>query len=132
MNLFGSIQRTKCLVGSALFEREVEDTCIAAFEFESKLQAVLTVTHASFESQDTLDVFGSEGSLHIAWLNRGELRIKTAAGERTEHHPPHANIHLPLIEDFTRAVIENRDPVVGGAIGREVARIEEIIYSTGV
>ena len=132
MNLFGSIKRTASLVGSALFAREVEDTCIASFEFESALQAVLTVSHASFESQDTLDIFGSEGSLHIAALNRGELRIKTAAGERTEQHPPHANIHLPLIDDFTRAVIENREPKVGGAIGREVARIEEAIYAGGI
>lgn len=132
MNLFGSINRITSLVGSALFEREVEDTCVAGFEFESKLQAVLTVSHASFESRDTLDIFGSEGSLHIASLNRGELRIKTAAGERTEQHPPHANIHLPLIEDFTRAVIENREPQVDGVIGREVARIEEAIYAGGI
>ncbi len=132
MNLFGSIKRITSLVGSALFEREVEDTCVASFEFESKLQAVLTVTHASFESQDTLDIFGSEGSLHLPLLNQGELRIKTAAGDRTEHLPPHANIHLPLIEDFTCAVIENREPKVGGAIGREVARIEDAIYAGGI
>lgn len=132
LNLFGPIKRTASLVGSALFEREVEDTCVASFEFESKLQAVLTVSHASFESQDRLDIFGSEGSLHLPVLNHGELRLKTAAGERTEHHPPHANIHLPLIEDFTRAVIENRAPRVGGIIGREVAGIEEAIYAGGI
>lgn len=131
MNLFGSISRTASMVGSTLFEREVEDTCIASLEFESRLQAVLTVSHASFESQDTLDIYGSEGSLHVPALNRGELRIKTAAGERTELYPPYANIHQPLIEDFTRAVIENREPKVGGLIGREVARIEEIIYAAG-
>lgn len=129
MNLFGEIKQTKSLTGRALFDREVEDTSVAAFEFNSGLQAVLTVTHASLESQDTLDIFGSEGSLHIPSLNRGELRVKTSAGERTEQHPPHANIHLPLIEDFALAVLENRESVVGGAIGRKVARIEEEIYA---
>ncbi|HMV49199.1 MAG TPA: Gfo/Idh/MocA family oxidoreductase [Blastocatellia bacterium] len=132
MNLLGAIKRTTSLVGSALFQREVEDSCIAAFEFESAAQAVLTVTHAAIESQDTLSVFGSEGSLHVAALNRGELRIKSAAGERTELHPPHTNLHLPLIEDFTCAVLENREPAVGGVIGREVAHIEEAIYADGV
>lgn len=131
-NLFGAIKRATSLVGSALFEREVEDTCIASFEFASRLQAVLTVSHASFESQDTLDVFGSEGSLRVPALNRGELRVKTAAGEWTELHPPHSNIHLPLIEDFARAVIENREPKVGGMIGREIAQIEETIYAGGI
>lgn len=128
-NLFGQIHRTKNLAGRALFDREVEDTSVASFEFASGLQAVLTVTHAALESQDTLSIFGSEGSLHIPVLNRGELRVKTSAGERIEQHPPHANIHLPLIEDFALAVIENREPKVGGAIGREVARIEEEIYA---
>ncbi len=128
-NLFGDIRRMKSLTGRALFDREVEDTSIASFEFASGLQAVLTVTHASLESQDTLDIFGSEGSLHIPVLNRGELRVKTIAGELLEQYPPHANIHLPLIEEFALAVIENREPKVGGAIGREVARIEEEIYA---
>ncbi len=131
MNLLGAIVRTKSLMGRTLFDREVEDTCIAGFEFESAAQAVLTVTHAAIESQDTLEIFGSEGSIHIPVLNRGELRVKTANGERTENHPPHANIHLPLIEDFALAVFENRDPMVDGAIGREVACIEEAIYSDG-
>ena len=129
LNLFGPIQRTISLTGRTLFEREVEDTCIASFEFECRMQAVLTVTHAAFESRDTLDIYGSEGSLHIPVLNRGELYIKTAAGERTEFHPPHINLHLPLIEEFARAVLDAREPKVGGAIGREVARIEDAIYS---
>ncbi len=129
-NLFGDIRRTKSLIGRALFDREVEDTSIASFEFGTGLQAMLTVTHASFESQDTLDVFGSEGSLHIPVLNRGELRVKTSAGERIEQHSPHANIHLPLIEDFALAVLDNREPIVGGEIGREVARIEEEVYDS--
>jgi len=129
MNLFGKIGRTKSLIGRTLFEREVEDTCVASFEFESGLQAVLTVTHAAIESQDTLDIFGSEGSIHIPVLNRGDLIVKSASGERLEQHLPHANIHLPLIKDFADALIENREPKVGGKIGREVARIEEAIYS---
>ncbi|MDX2044901.1 MAG: Gfo/Idh/MocA family oxidoreductase [Acidobacteriota bacterium] len=128
MNLFGDIRRTKSLMGRALFDREVEDTSVNAFEFASGLQAALTVTHAALESQDTLNIFGSEGSLHIPVLNRGELRVKTATGERIEQHSPHANIHFPLIEDFALAVLENREPKVGGAIGREVARIEEDVY----
>ncbi|MEO6726165.1 MAG: Gfo/Idh/MocA family oxidoreductase [Blastocatellia bacterium] len=134
LNLFGTIRRTKSIVGRTLFEREVEDTCVASFELVSKesdvpMQAVLTVSHATFESKDTVDIFGSEGSVHIPVLNHGELRIKTAAGERTEQHLPHTNIHLPLIEDFAQAMINKREPKVGSAIGREVARIGEAIYA---
>jgi predicted dehydrogenase len=127
-NLFGPIKRTTCVIGRALFDREVEDTCVATFEFGSGTQASLAVTHAAFESQDTLDIFCSDGSIHISALNRGELRLVTAEGERIESHPPHANPHWPLIEDFTRAVLEERDPEVGGDVGLSVAYVEEEIY----
>jgi predicted dehydrogenase len=128
MNIFGKIIRTRGDIGQVLFEREVEDTAIACFEFEDKTRGTLTVTHAALESQDTLDIFGSLGSIHVPVLNRGEMRIKTRDTERVESHPPHANIHQPLIEDFTRAVLDDREPGVGGGVGREVARIEEEVY----
>lgn len=128
MNLFGPINRVQAFNDALLFAREVEDTSAAFFKFEQGLRATLTVTHAAFESQDTLDIFGSQGSLHVPVLNRGELVVKTAQGERKESHPPHMNIHAPSIEDFTQAISENREPLVTGEIGREVARIVEEIY----
>jgi len=131
LNLFGPIERTTAVIGRALFDREVEDTCIANFEFGSGTQASLAVTHAAFESRDTLDIYCGAGSIHTASLNRGEIRIVTAAGERIESHPPHANLHQPLIEDFTRAVLDGREPEVGGDVGRAVAMIEEEIYARG-
>lgn len=128
LNLFGPIERIACVIGRAMFDREVEDTCVAAFEFESGAQASLAVTHAAFESRDTLDIFCSAGSIHIPALNRGELRLVTGAGERMESHPPHANLHQPLIENFTRAVLEDSQPEAGGEMGLSVAYIEEEIY----
>src|SRR5262245_39194549 len=131
INLFGPVKRTTSVVGSALFDREVEDSCVAGFEFESGTQASLAVTHAALESRDTLDIFCSEGSIHTPSLNRGEIRIVTGVGEKIESHPPHANLHQPLIEDFTRAALDGREPEVGGDVGRAVARIEERIYAGG-
>jgi predicted dehydrogenase len=131
LDLLGPIVNVKPDVSSILFDREVEDTAIAVFQFASCVRAVLSVTHAAMESQDTLDLFCSEGSIHVPVLNRGELQIRTAQSERLESHPPHANIHQPLIEDFTLALVAGANPVVDGTIGREVARIEEMIYAGG-
>ncbi len=111
-----------------LFGREVEDVATALYQFERGVTATLTVSHAALESQDTLDVFGSRGSIHIPVLNQGTIRVLTETGERTESHPPATNIHQPLIEDFAKAVLEDRQPVVIGAIGRTVAEVEEMIY----
>lgn len=128
LHLFGRVKSCRSLVSNILFDREVEDTATALFEFENGPQAVLSVTHAAYEPQDTLNIFGSDGSIHVAVLNEGAVRIRTEAGERSETHAPHPNFHQPLIEDFARALSEGRDPRVDGSVGLEVARIEEVIY----
>jgi len=128
LNIFGPITRTIGSTASVVFNREVEDTAVALFEFETGMRGVLTVAHAAAESQDTMDIFGSDGSIHIATLNKGMMIIRTAAGERTETHSPHSNFHQPLIDDFTQAVLTNREPQAGGTIGLDVAKIEAEIY----
>ena len=131
MNLFGTVRRVRSLVNNAVFDRGVEDTASALFEFEIGAQGILSVTHAAAEPQDTLNIFGSKGSVHVNSLNDGALTIRTGEHECHESHPPHANLHLPLIEDFVQAVNSDREPLVNGAIGREVARIEAEIYRDG-
>lgn len=128
-NLFGDVKAVKGLTSNVLFDREVEDTAVALICFESGVQGVISVTHAAREPQDTLEIFGSEGSVRIDVLNEGHLRIKSKDGERVESHPPHTNVHLPLIEDFARAVIEGRKPRVDGLKGQKVSEVLELIYS---
>jgi predicted dehydrogenase len=128
LNLFGPITETKSLMGNVLFRRAVEDTATALFGFREGIQAVLSVSHAASVPADTLDIYGSEGAIRVPALNKGELTVTTHEGERNEFHPPHSNLHQPLIDDFARAVLEDREPQVTGASGREVASIEADIY----
>ncbi len=147
VSLFGPVKSVNSLVGNVLFDREVEDTACALFAFQGRPHAALTVTHAARQfdldggphaaltvthaarqPRDTLDIYGSEGSLHVAVLNEGNLKVVTRDGERVETHPPHPNLHQPLIDDFTRAVLDDRAPVVDGGVGREVARLVEEVY----
>jgi predicted dehydrogenase len=128
MNIFGPISRTTGLTAKVLFDRDVEDTAAALFGFEQGSFGVLTVTHAAKERQDRLDIFGSDGAIHVPVLNEGNMRIVTEAGVRSESHPPATNIHQPLIEDFIDAVLNDREPEVGGETGRSVAEIEEKVY----
>src|SRR5258705_6254981 len=128
LDLFGGVIEVKAIASNGFFKREVEDVATALCRFDRGGSATLTVSHAALESQDTLDVFGSRGSIHIPVLNQGTIRLLTETGERTESHPPANNIHQPLIEDFAKAVFEDRQPVVTGAIGRTVAEVEEMIY----
>ena len=130
LNLFGPIAEVKAQTTNVVFEREVEDTAAALFQFESGACATLCVTHAAREAQDTLDIFGTRGSLHISNLNEGAMRIVTADGERNEDHAPDPNLHAPTIRDFVDAVINDREPLVNGETGRMVAALEEQIYGS--
>jgi predicted dehydrogenase len=131
VDMFGSVRHVRALSSNSFFNREVEDVASVLLQFETGTSATLTVAHSANEPQDTFDVFGSEGSIHIPVLNAGRLRVISLAGEREELHPPASNIHLPLIEDFALSIIENRSPVVDGAIGRTVAEIEDEITRQG-
>ena len=129
LDLFGAPGELKAISSNQFFHREVEDVATVIINFEQGTIATLTVAHSAQQPQDTFDIFGSKGSIHIPVLNEGKLRVITEAGEREEFHPAAANLHQPLIEDFARAVMENREPLVDGEIGLAVARIEEAIIS---
>ena len=128
LNLFGPISRTIGVACNAVFDRDVEDTAAALFQFESGPRGQLTVSTAVFESKDSLDIYGTKGSVHVPVLNEGSLTVMTAAGARTERHPQHPNAHLPYIRSVTEAFLEDRDPPVPGQTGREVARIVDDVY----
>ena len=131
LNLFGPVRRLTSQIANVVFERDVEDTAAVLLQFESGVCASLTVTHAASEPQDTLDIFGTAGSIHVPALTAGQVRISSGAGDRVEPHPSHANVHLPLVEDFVAAARTGRDPAVTGDIGRAVAQLEAQIYTCG-
>ena len=128
IDLFGPPNEVRAVTANALFEREVEDTAAALFRFESGVCGALTVSHAAREAQDTLEIFGSQGSIHVPVLNEGKMRVVAGQNERTESLPPASNLHQPLIEDFIAAVTGRREPLVNGETGRLVAKIEAEIY----
>lgn len=129
VNLFGSVRNINSIVTNAVFNREVEDTAIASIQFESGVCATLTVTHAAIEPQDTLDIFGTSGSIRINVLNSGEMAVIKNNNKQVESHPPAPNVHQPLIEDFVHAVLKDGEPKVNGKTGKTVAELEEKIYN---
>jgi predicted dehydrogenase len=129
INLLGDVKAVRGLTSNVLFERGVEDTAGALLQFGRGTTGSITVTHAAREPQDTLELFGSEGSIRVEVVNEGRLRIRTKDGERFESHPPHANLHQPLVEDFARAVVEGGRPRVDGHAGQKVSEVLELIYA---
>ena len=92
---------------------------------------VVAVTHAAMSRATPSRSSAAGDRSSVAILNKGELRIRQGSDERVEPHPPASNFHLPLIEDFVDAVVDDREPGVTGDIGREIARLEQAIYANG-
>ena len=128
LDLLGPVTEVHAEISNLRFAREVEDTAVAHFVFKTGARGLLTITHTVAEAQDTMDIYGTGGSVHIPVLNQGKLILRAESGERIEQLPPHQNLHLPLIEDFTRAVLQNRSPGVTGETGLEVNKILTKIY----
>jgi len=128
LNLFGPVRRVSSIVSTVALHREVEDTAVALLQFEGGATGMVAVTHAAADRQDTFDLFGTKGSVRIASLNRGEIAIRAGGRDRVESHPPAANLHQPLIDDFVDAVRTGRMPAVDGDAGRAVAAVQDAIY----
>jgi predicted dehydrogenase len=131
LNLFGAVRRIKSVVSNSIFGRQVEDTASALIQFENGAVASLIVSHASIEPRDTLDIYATNGSIHIPVLNKGDMAIKVGNVERRESHPPADNLHTPLIKNFVDSVLHNREPAVNGEIGRQISSMIEEIYAEG-
>ena len=131
LHLFGPVKSVSAVTATALFNREVEDTAVASFEFSQGTIGNLVVSHAAMEPRDSFTVYASEGTMSVDVLNQGRLVVTTRDGNRAEALPPAQNIHQPLIEDFVQAVIEDREPLVTGEIGKAVAEIEAEIFHRG-
>jgi predicted dehydrogenase len=129
LHLLGPVRRIAGIISTVVFRRAVEDTAAALLQFERGATAMLAVTHAAADRQDTLDLFGSRGSIRIASLNRGDITVRADGRERTESHPPAANVHKPLVDDFVEAVRSHRAPSVDGHAGRAVAAVQDAIYA---
>lgn len=129
-HLFGEIKQFKSIISNDIFQREVEDTATALLSFENGVTGVLTITHSALEPQDTLDIYGTKGSVHIPILNQGEMTLRIRNVESVEFHPSHKNVHLPLIEKFTESILQDKEPEISGERGREINRIIEEIYAS--
>jgi len=130
VSLFGEVESVTGWSDKLLFpEREVEDSAGASLRHKRGVRAELLISHAAKEPRDVVDIYLSEGSLHIGVLNSGELRVVSAEGTRVESLPPHANLHQPLVEDFVNAIREDRAPGVTGEDGREIQRLLTEVYA---
>ena len=126
-HLFGDISNVTAHCGASP-DFEAEETATLLVEFASGASGVLQCYFGTIDVPDRLEVVGTDGRVTIESLNDDEVLIVDRSGTRTEQHPPNANLHSPLIEDFSRAVVGDREPMINGETGRKTNLAIQLAY----
>lgn len=96
--------------------------------FHSGAHGVLQCYFGTVDAPDRLEIIGTDGRVTVEDLNQGDLVLSTSAGQTHESHPPASNLHGPLIEDFSSALLGDRDPAITGQIGIKTNVIIKLAY----
>jgi predicted dehydrogenase len=123
---------------------EVEDTVVATIAFENGALAIIeaattfdppfgfrVAVHGTSGATVSLEESPeSEQAVTDVWTFEGEEEQR-AAWERDERgRPGFPEFHRLQLEDFVRAIIEDRDPAVTGEEGRKSLELIQAIYRT--
>jgi len=105
--LFGQPLRVTGQLSNVVHHYAVEDNATVMVEYQNGVRGIVDVRWHSKVGRDECRIRGTEGEMEMSPLNGPEL---TYPGGR-ESLPVHANVHLPLIENFVDAV-EGKAPLL--------------------
>ncbi len=146
---FGEVKRVSCFTNRTIHGYESEDSAVAMLLFENgaigTVDAFFCVPDAS--SKNVLELYGSRGSIlargTIGQGGRGEmiayLEEKDAVYEAQQTRkddgglviaPKPANTYQAEIEDFSQALLEGRDPLVGPEVGLRSQKVLTACYES--
>ena len=141
--MFGPVSRVSASVATRVHDIEVEDTAAAVLEFTSGAIGTIEATTSLFPGYPRrLEVTGSEGTIVLEDDKIVRMDLRTASRAETAAAvaaPPPENVaspvvsdasaHQRVIEDFIRAIREDRIPATDGREARRSVELVETIYA---
>ena len=109
-------------------DMQVADTECLLARMESGAHVHCTTSWAISARADDLIIRGSEGAIVARPYDNAPLLLIRGGEEEQFDLPPAENWHCPLIDDFTRAVLDGREPEFTGRDGLQATRIMEGCY----
>ncbi|MGD9497270.1 MAG: Gfo/Idh/MocA family protein [Armatimonadota bacterium] len=91
-----------------------------------------TASWAISTPADELIIRGSEGTIEARSYDRAPLLLHRGGETQGFDLPPASNWHLPLIDDFARAIVEGRAPEFTARDGLQASRIMEGCYRSSL
>lgn len=146
---FGAVQAVTCVTHRTVHEYESEDSAVATLLFEN---GAIGVVDAFFcipdeASRNVLELYGSQGSIlasgtigqgarggmvaclksEASGYNAQQMRVENGG---TLIEPSSANTYRAEIEEFSQALLENRDPVNNAQIGLRSQKVLAACYES--
>ena len=129
LDMFGSVTKLKSCVESIASTYESEDSAAVVMRFVGGQIGVLETYFGASDVPDRFSVTCTKGCVLTNSLNAGELHVLSGDKVIVEQHPPHQNLHAPLIADFTESISTGRRPTVTGQQGADVNRVIDMAYA---
>lgn len=141
--IMGPVESIISYTGTLVHKIQVEDTAIAMLRFKSRAMGVIEGTTSVYPGLPTrFEICGEKGSIV---LEESTITRFDVLGEEIKLEQPDegkvggsssptdiAEIgHIKHIEDFVKAIKENRDPLVTGEEARKSVEIILAIYKSG-
>lgn len=146
---FGRVQRVSCFTSRAVHAYAVEDGATVMLEFANGALGTVDVFFSIPDeaSDNVLELYGSQGSIlargTIGQGSAGFMRARLRGAEAgydaqqrresaggIEIAPEPVNIYRAEIEEFSRAVLEGREPPVSGEDGLRNQRLLAACYES--
>jgi predicted dehydrogenase len=146
---FGKVARVSCFINNTVHDYKSEDSAVVMLFFENGAIGTVDTFFCipDNSSKNVLELYGSKGSIlangTIGQGPAGQMKAFLEADNeeydaqqvRTEAHdmviaPEPINTYQAEIEEFGRAVIDDREPVINGELGLRSQKILTACYES--
>jgi predicted dehydrogenase len=145
----GPVSQVSCAVQNAVHGYSPEDSAVALLRFAggalASVDAFFCIPDES--SRNVLEIYGSQGSIlasgTIGQASDGEMRayLKASAGKYDALQqrdasagvaitPEPVNLYRAEIEEFSQAILEDRDPLISGDAGIRSQKVLAACYES--
>jgi predicted dehydrogenase len=147
---FGNVAQVSCAIGNTVHSYPSEDSAVATLFFENGALATVDTFFCIPDagSRNVLELYGSKGSIlaqgtigqrpagrMVAFLegdDRGyDAQQARAADQGMTIDPVPVNTYQAQIEEFSAAILNDRVPSIGGALGLRSQKVLAACYESG-
>ena len=146
---FGKITRVSCFINNSVHDYKSEDSATAMLYFENSALATVDTFFCipDNSSKNVLELYGSKGSIlaegtigqgpagrMVAFLEQDgkdyDAQQARSAAEGMAIEPEPVNTYQAEIEEFSQAILDDREPAISGELGLRSQKILTACYES--